>query len=275
MHAAAWAADIAEARRVPLVLVLCLEESRYSAHHDDKLVETVLAQPDRLAAVRIFRSSAADLRRRHPILDIETRLLPGFPGTALVEASSSASLVVVGGDRSAAGRFLVGSTVRQVAGSAACPVAVWRQSRRHVHAQRMPVIVGVDGTPAGDNAIAHAFEYAAMTGAPLQAVHTWRGGDAGTEEARMSETLAAWTEKYPDVAVSRILRQGNPGTVLAELAQRARLVVIGSHAHNKLMDTVLGSTGQRLVHIAPCPILICRRQPRSCHTDCAPLSPMR
>ena len=275
MHAAAWAADIAEARRVPLVLVHCLEEPQYAAHHDDKLVETVLAQPERLAAVRILRKSAAELRRRHPAVAIESRLLPGFAGSTLVEESFSSSLVVVGGDRSAAGRFLVGSTVRQVAGGAACPVAVWRQNRHHVRAHRMPVVVGVDATPAGVNAIAHAFEYAAITGAPVHAVHTWRDGDVGTEEARVSESLAAWTEKYPDVAVTRILRRGNPGTVLTELAQRARLVVIGSHAHNKLMDNVLGSTGRRLVHIAPCPILICRRQPRSCHTDCAPLSPMR
>jgi nucleotide-binding universal stress UspA family protein len=122
----------------------------------------------------------------------------------------------------------------------------------------MPVVVGVDGTRSGDRAIAHAFEYAAMTGAPLEAVHAWTDGTFEHEAALVGERLAGWAEKYPEVEVTRCLREGNAAALLLERARRARLIVVGSHSHNRLTGAALGSTSKRLLHLAESPILICR-----------------
>jgi hypothetical protein len=40
--------------------------------------------------------------------------------------------------------------------------------------------------------------------------------------------------------------------------RRARLIVMGSHSHNRLTGAALGSTGKRLLHLAETPVLICR-----------------
>jgi nucleotide-binding universal stress UspA family protein len=58
-------------------------------------------------------------------LEIEQRLVEGDPGDALVDASASAELVVVGSHgRSGLRAALLGSVSRHVASHAVCPVVV-------------------------------------------------------------------------------------------------------------------------------------------------------
>jgi nucleotide-binding universal stress UspA family protein len=50
---------------------------------------------------------------------------------------------------------------------------------------------------------------------------------------------------------------GHAGDKIAEFAREsgADLVVVGSHGHSALAGIILGSVTQRLLHIAPCPVL--------------------
>ncbi|WP_159460440.1 universal stress protein [Lentzea albidocapillata] len=92
-----------------------------------------------------------------------------------------------------------------------------------------PVVVGVDGSPSSDTALAFAFEAAALRGVALHAVRTWwditaetawqRGLTAtnlvsieAAEERLLAEQLATCTTKYPDVPV-RGLRPGHARAV--------------------------------------------------------------
>jgi nucleotide-binding universal stress UspA family protein len=81
------------------------------------------------------------------------------------------------------------------------------------------VVVGVDGSPTSEAAIGFAFDAAAARKAKLVALHCWT--DPGidgplplyasevvdpqriqeVERTRLSEELARWTTKYPDVQV--------------------------------------------------------------------------
>jgi hypothetical protein len=75
-----------------------------------------------------------------------------------------------------------------------------------------------------------AFEEASLRGAPLRAEHIWRGaGPGGDEVDRMLvDALRAWSEKYPDVAVRRMVRRGLDIPVALTAASRsAQLVVVG------------------------------------------------
>jgi nucleotide-binding universal stress UspA family protein len=70
-------------------------------------------------------------RARYPGVAVETRLLPGVPGTVLAEVSREAQLLVVG-SRGHGGfhGLLLGSVSQQVLHRAKCPVAVVRRYPR-------------------------------------------------------------------------------------------------------------------------------------------------
>lgn len=74
-----------------------------------------------------------------------------------------------------------------------------------------PVVVGIDGSPLSEAALAFAFEEAAMRGADLVAMHArsataideplapfmdW-DAVAVEEDAVLAERLAGWGQKYP------------------------------------------------------------------------------
>jgi nucleotide-binding universal stress UspA family protein len=178
---------------------------------------------------------------------------------------------VVVGDRGR-GRIssvLAGSVAVAAAANAACPVVVVRGEERDA---TLPVVVGIDGTPVSEAAIAFAFDAASSRRAPLLAVHTWVAalGDpslaplidwealATEEEEVLAERLAGWAEKYPDVAVQRMVAQGGAAHALLDLTERAQLVVVGSRGHGELAGFVLGSVSNALVHAATCPVAVVR-----------------
>jgi nucleotide-binding universal stress UspA family protein len=88
----------------------------------------------------------------------------------LIAASASAYEVVVG-SRGYGGftGLMAGSTAMELSAHAHSPVVVVRGSA----ARRGPVVVGVDGSAAGERALARAFDQADVEGTDLVAVHVW------------------------------------------------------------------------------------------------------
>jgi nucleotide-binding universal stress UspA family protein len=191
---------------------------------------------------------------------------------AMVKESRTASLVVLG-TRGLGGftGLLIGSTAVLLAGRARCPMVVVRGE----DTTRGPVVVGVDGLPTSEEAIAFAFAEASLHDAELVAVHTWTDTLADTvllghpeppdfEPAQqrayetLGERLAGWQEKYPDVRVRREVVRDHPSPALLRYAEGARLVVVGTRGRGGFTGLVLGSTGQHLLHHAPCPVAVVR-----------------
>lgn len=76
---------------------------------------------------RLLSESVAGVREDHPDVELELEAIGTSPATALVDASASASLVVVGArGRSFVGGLLLGSVSQSVLRHAQCPVAVAR-----------------------------------------------------------------------------------------------------------------------------------------------------
>ena len=83
---------------------------------------------------------------------------------------------------------------------------------------------------------------------------------------RMQDALARLVaEQVPKDLVARAaLRDGRPSQeiVAAARAEDADLIVIATHGHTGLKKVLLGSTTERVVREAPCPVLVVRQRER-------------
>lgn len=218
-----------------------------------------------------LEEAVAAARAVVPDVEVETSVVVDRPTTALVDESRRARLVVLG-SRGLGGftGLLVGSVAVAVSAHGGCPVVVVREPE----AARGPVVVGVDGSPVSEEAVAFAFEEASLHGAPLVAVSAWTdfpvdGAYASLftvdwprvedEQHRvLAERLAGWQEKHPDVEVTRTVVRDRPVRALLDAAEGARLLVVGSRGRGGLTGMLLGSTSQSLVHHASCPLAVVR-----------------
>lgn len=267
-EAVRWGAAEAARHGVALRLVAAVHgaadrvlRAELVAHHEE-----VVARRARAALLE----AAAVVDREAPGVEVESELLIGHPVGVLREESERA-LVVVIGDRglSKVEGLLAGSVSVALATHASCPVVVVRGTRGAVS---RPVVVGVDGSPGSQAAVAFAYEAASFRRVGLVAVHTWwdlvadpvltplLDWDAIETDERLllAERLAGWSEKYPDVAVERVITRGLPAAQLLRRADRAQLVVVGSRGRGELSGLVLGSVSNTLLHRSPCPVVVVR-----------------
>ncbi|MFR9802430.1 universal stress protein [Pseudonocardia sp. RS010] len=269
-EAARWAAAHAARHRRVLRLVRAYQLPPHTA---DEVRRQMQAHVRRQlwSAARLVRTVA-------PELAVEQAVVEGDPAEVLVAESAAARLLVVGtrGVGGFAG-LLVGSVGDALARRAECPLVVVRGPVESDDALRRgdrvrPVVVGVDGSPAGEAALAFAFAEADVWTAPLVAVHAWTehledpqavawselGALEAEEREVLAERLAGWTEKYPGVRVSRELVHGPAHRALVDRSVNARLVVVGSFGRGRLGRTLLGSTGRTVLHHAHSPVAVVR-----------------
>lgn len=270
-HAAFWAADEARRRGVALRLVTAVHMPVAGYPAPVSLI-TDFTEELAVHARAALDALRAELLRANDGLEIATAVHVGLANPVLIKESADAVLVVLG-SRGLGGfsGVLVGSTAVALSAHGHCPVAVVRAGPPDG-----PVVVGVDGSPASEVAVAQAFEEASLRGADLVAVHVWsdytsEGSYAAAslfvadwdqieaqEHEILAERLAGWQEKYPDVPVRRVVVHDRPVRALLEQAKDARLLVVGSRGRGGFGGMLLGSTSQALVYHAPCPLLVCR-----------------
>ncbi len=209
-----------------------------------------------------------------PTLPVTAELVSGSVVTALLDLTRRAELLVLG-SRGLGGftGLLIGSVAVELVAHGHCPVVVVRGDRP---APGAPVVVGVDGSPVSELAVAHAFDQAAARGCDLVAVHTWvdtavlfgLGGGYGQAvdwtsladeaEALLTASLAGWHEKYPGVTVRRVVERDQPTKALLAAAGGAQLVVVGSRGRGGFTGLTLGSVSQALIQHCPCPVMVAR-----------------
>ncbi|WP_236790881.1 universal stress protein [Amycolatopsis sp. GM8] len=200
-------------------------------------------------------SQAAALARAvAPELPVRTELLAGLPAELLVRVSREAQLVVLG-SRGPGGftGLLVGSVAVALAARAHCPVVVVRGTE---NSGSGPVVVGVDGSELSDAAVTFAFDAASTREVPLVAVHAGTDTPVADERRLLSERLAGWRAKYPEVTVEERVVSDRPSRAL--LATGAQLIVVGSRGRGALAGLGLGSTSQAVLQHAECPVVVVR-----------------
>jgi nucleotide-binding universal stress UspA family protein len=241
---------------------------------------TLLASArDRLASV------AGAVRSRRPRLPITTSAVRADGVEALIQESATATLVVLGASHLRGFAGSIGSVAGRVVAGARCPVLVIRKPEV-VPAPvpgSGPVLVGVDGSPAGENVLRFGFDEASARGVALVAAHVWSipeltglsaigggaewdpdRGRAGAQlqeraERTLAEALAGWQERFPEVTVRRwVIHSFGTARVLLDVAREvsADLIVVGSRGRGTLSGAVFGSVSQVLINHAAPPVAV-------------------
>ena len=271
-----WAARTAALREVPLKLVHVLNPPVVMAFPEVPIPAGYLEWQSEegrtlLAAAVTTAEESALLIGKGPIA-VTTEMVAGPSVPTLVDESTRAQMVVVGcRGRNALARGLLGSVSIGLVHHAKCPVAIIHDEDPLMpHPSMAPVVVGIDGSPVSERAVEIAFEEASFRGVDLVAVHAWSdtgvfefpGVDwsalqSGAEET-LSERLAGWQERYPDVLVRRVVVADRPAHQLLEQAQSAQLLVVGSHGRGGFAGMVLGSVSTAVINAARMPVLVAR-----------------
>ncbi|MBB2946370.1 nucleotide-binding universal stress UspA family protein [Actinoplanes lutulentus] len=229
----------------------------------------------RADAERILAAALVEAEKAAPGVHATTAVVDGNPAPVLLSESRNAVLLVIG-DRGLDGfrSLLLGSVALHLTTYAACPVLVIR-GREHATG---PIIVGVDGSTGSEAAIGFAIEQAARRKTGLTAVRAWDAfdvwgqkdtmplvsepGDLEAEEHRvLSESLAGWAQRYPEVTVQQEIVRGRAATVLIEQSQHAQLLVTGDRGRGGFAGLLLGSVTQTVLHHAHCSVAVVRPTP--------------
>ena len=156
-----------------------------------------------------------------------------------------------------------------------------KSPRRKIKTTTKPrrILVPVDFSTASREAAAVAVRLAARFGARLALLHVTppkgqAGGYGAFELAGMStdprrparEKLAEFTNEIVpnEIEVSRFVESGSAYKQIAASAAhwKADLVVIARSSGSRLTHAILGSTAERVVRHAPCPVLVVRGRPK-------------
>lgn len=142
------------------------------------------------------------------------------------------------------------------------------------------ILVPVDFSECSMAALEHAAVWAERFGAALDIVHVWEApsftpqapfGDATIADAAYIESVRARAEEsmeaFANEARARGVRvhaawctPGSPALRIVEIAGDGGydLIVLGTHGRTGLKHLLLGSVAERVVRLAPCPVVTVR-----------------
>lgn len=210
-------------------------------------------------------------------IEADTVLADGLPSQAILDAAdeTGADLVVVG-TRGLTGfrHLLLGSTAERIVQGARVPVLSVHAADEVPPAGLRTFLVPTDFSADAEAALATADQCFAPLEAETRVIllHVYhvpaeyRSYGAGSF-SRWSEKLSAQVGERLETVAAPLRRQGHEievvtaeGTpsevIVREAAERgADLIAMGTHGRSGLAHLLLGSTAERVVQHAPCPVL--------------------
>ncbi|TCC16085.1 universal stress protein [Kribbella sindirgiensis] len=267
--ALAWAAAYAVLRNAPLHAVHVVDDEQQPPTGapldgpDDgtEVLDDALQELDRIG----FRDATLEVRHGHP-------------AQVLLELAERSIALVVG--RRGMGGFaelVLGSTSQVcTALSTSVPLFVVPDTW-NPHAPALGrIVVGVDGSVEGQDALKFGFELAAATHAGIVGVHAielresypdprvWLDPDrqpaVETCDELLSQALEGWIAKYPEVPVEQRGITDHPVLVLARESADADLVVVGGVGRTAFSELRLGSVARGLLYHSRCPVAVVHHQ---------------
>ncbi|WP_433715879.1 universal stress protein [Nocardia sp. CA-084685] len=206
-------------------------------------------------------------------LAVETEVSQANPAQLLIHRSEAAHLVAIGAAGTAGTLTHLGSTLLAVTNHGHGTIVVVRDTGTEQQTRDAgPVVVGVDGSPVSEAAIAVAFAEADERESQLVAVHACGElyldiftpfpsirSDRDIEtagQALLAGQLTTWHAKYPDIHVIRKVYLSGPRRPLLDWSKSAQLLVVGGRGRGGFRGLLLGSTSNALVQTAQCPVMV-------------------
>ncbi|MGZ0153582.1 universal stress protein [Kribbella sp. WER1] len=259
-----WAASYATLLKAPLHAVYVVDDQHQlpagtpidGVDDGSEVLDDALDELDRLG----FTTASLEVRQGHP-------------AQVLLQLSEDAQALVIG--RRGMGGFaeLVLGSTSQVCTALATkvPLIVVPDTWDPLAPAHHRLVVGIDGSVEGQDALRYGFELAEATGAQLIGVHaievreTYPDPNSWFDPARpwietadelLAQTLEGWAEKHPDVSVDSHGVIDHPVLVLARESQDADLVVVGGLGRTAFSELRMGSVARGLLHHSHCPVAV-------------------
>ncbi|RKT31109.1 nucleotide-binding universal stress UspA family protein [Microbacterium sp. AG1240] len=264
-------------------LVLGVDGTRASASATQWVAERCVREPSRVRIVNVIGTLTADrhaslelleraervLRDRVPGQAVELLRADGAVSRALARLSAGADLLVIGVDPDHPVRAAIGGWVPvRVVARASVPVCVvpagWTQTDGDV-------VVGLADDTSSAAALDLAAREASATTKKLHVVHAWalpgvvvessvieERPDRIVEEHRalLDAAVRSLQRRFTDVDIESDVVRSSPVNALLGHAERAALIVIGTHHQGVLAGGLTGAVAQDLLWRARCPVLI-------------------
>jgi nucleotide-binding universal stress UspA family protein len=190
----------------------------------------------------------------------------------LTDASEGADILVVGRrGLGGAASALLGSVTNRLTIQARCPVVVIGDGELPSSG---PVVVGVDGSEFGPNALRYAMTEAAVRQTSVRAVAAYTVLQEAFRidpemMARMraeieAEAVDTITRALADVQgagsasvrVDQVAVEGRPAESILAHSEDAQLIVVGTHGKGLVRRVLLGSTSRQVLNDAERPVAI-------------------
>jgi nucleotide-binding universal stress UspA family protein len=206
--------------------------------------------------------------------NIESYVCQGEPPEVIIETAlgKKADLITLGTyGRKGLKRILMGSVTSQVVLNAPCDVLVVKKECTSCTGNYSSLLVPFDGSETSKKALKRACELAGKEGAEVLVLYVIpryeEMMDFFKTEA-ISKSLYMEAEKIVETAkklaagmgmqIKAVVREGHTGEKIVEIADRLKndLIVLGTHGWTGMNKAIMGSTAERIIAYANCPVLV-------------------
>lgn len=274
------------ADKAELTLVYCIEPHKYvygGATDDQRVIDSVVSDIQPRASDYLYKLKK---ELQSDGYTVATRIGQGDAAEFIVDAAQEQGVELIAmttHGRTGVIREALGSVADRVMRTAVQPVLLVRN--KNAAADKHPIrriLVPLDGSQLSEEALAHAKEITKKTGASIHLLHVLQPMQDWAQQLqygadRPFETMAEPYPVDPKIYLERIrqnleaaqhsvttkLYTGIVGDEILNAAQseEADLIVMGSHGYGSHKRWVYGSIANRVVHEAPCPLIMIRTVP--------------
>jgi nucleotide-binding universal stress UspA family protein len=209
-------------------------------------------------------------------IEAQSLLCEGDPPAVIVDVAKGkeADLIVLGTyGRKGLNRLLMGSVTSHVIINSTTDVLVVKKPCTECTGKYSSILVPFDGSEFSRKALKRACDLSKLDGAGITALYVIPRYEEMVEffrTASIEQSLRLEAQKIVDkakelaavegVSVTTLTAQGNAGDRIVETArgQGNDLVVMGTYGWSGVDRAIMGSSTERVIISAPCPILVVR-----------------
>lgn len=209
-------------------------------------------------------------------IEVESLVCEGEPPDVITDiaAGKNADLIAMGTyGRKGLKRLVMGSVTSKVIVNSPCDVLVVKKPCSECTGRYRSILVPFDGSEFSKKALEHACELSRMDNAEITVLYVIPRYEEMVEffrtesikkslmqEAEKIITEAKKIASSNSVSISTAIQEGSAGDRIIEIASTLKndLIVIGTYGWKGVSKAIMGSTTERVIANATCPILAVR-----------------